>query len=253
MWVDVATDAYGRFMGRFSEPLAAEFAATLELEPGMRALDVGAGPGALTARLVQRLGPDLVTAAEPSPPFVESLRRRFPAVRVETAPAEALPFSDDSFDVAAAQLVVHFMTDPVGGLREMRRVTRPGGLVAACVWDGEEGGSPLTPFYRAAKQVDPRAPIAEENMPGTRRGQLGEYAAAAGLRDPVEGTVAVEVEMPSIEEYWDPFLLGVGPGGQYLLQLPPGQQEEVRGACAAHLGDPPYLITARAWTVHAQA
>ncbi|HSR26233.1 MAG TPA: class I SAM-dependent methyltransferase, partial [Candidatus Eisenbacteria bacterium] len=140
MTFDVSGDAYARFMGRFSEPLAARFADLADLRTGQNALDVGCGPGALTAELVRRLGAAAVSAIDPSPPFVEAVRARFPAVDARRGAAERLPFPADGFDHVMAQLVVHFMTDPVAGLREMARVARPAGTVAACVWD-HAGGS----------------------------------------------------------------------------------------------------------------
>ncbi|MBO0876900.1 MAG: methyltransferase domain-containing protein, partial [Pseudonocardia sp.] len=131
MSFEVSAEAYGRFMGRFSEPLSAEFVRLVDPSQGQRVLDVGCGTGALTAVLARRLGPAAVAAVDPSASFVAAVRKRLPDVRAERAPAERLPFPDGSFDAAIAQLVVHFMPDPVGGLREMARVTRPGGTVAA--------------------------------------------------------------------------------------------------------------------------
>ena len=122
-------------MGQYSEPLAALFAAWPGLSAGQRALDVGCGPGALTAALAARLGPAAVSAVDPSRQFVLAARERCPQANVHLAAAEQLPFGDKVFDAALAQLVVHFMADPVAGVREMARVTRPGGVVAACVWD----------------------------------------------------------------------------------------------------------------------
>ena len=135
MSFDVSADAYMRFIGRYSEPLAVLFADLAEVGPGQRVLDVGCGPGALTAELVRRAGARAVSAVEPSGSFVAAVRERLPGVDVRQSAAERLPFADDAFDAAMAQLVVHFMADPVLGLREMGRVTRPGGAVAACVWD----------------------------------------------------------------------------------------------------------------------
>ncbi len=132
---DVAADAYDRFMGRYSQLLSPQMADLAGVRPGQRVLDVGCGPGALTAELVTRLGPEGVGAVDPSEPFVAAARARHPGVDVSQASAEELPFADGSFDAALAQLVVHFMKDPVAGLAEMARVTRPGGVVAACVWD----------------------------------------------------------------------------------------------------------------------
>ena len=141
---EVPADAYDRFMGRYSRHLSARLADFARaVEAGQRALDVGCGPGALTGEL-GRLGADGVTAVDPSESFVAAVRERQPGVRVEHASAEELPFGGGEFDVALAQLVVHFMADPVQGLREMARVTRPGGVVAACVWDhARDGGGPL--------------------------------------------------------------------------------------------------------------
>src|SRR5690349_2167925 len=134
MAFDVAGTSYGKFMGRFSEKLSAPFADFSGVTAGMRVVDVGCGPGALTAELVDRLGSSSVVGADPSEPFVAAVRERLPDVDIRQAPAEALPLDTGAFDAALAQLVVHFMTDPVAGLREMGRVCRPGGTVAATVW-----------------------------------------------------------------------------------------------------------------------
>jgi len=144
MTFNVAAEAYDRFMGRYSVHLSPQMADLAQVRTGQRVLDVGCGPGALTAELVARLGPVSVTAVDPSPPFVEAARTRNPGARVEEASAEQLPFADGEFDAALAQLVVHFMADPVAGLAEMARVTRPGGAVAACVWNNAEGWEPFS-------------------------------------------------------------------------------------------------------------
>ena len=151
MSFDVSADAYLRFMGQYSEPLAVQFADLAGVGHGQRVLDVGCGPGALTAELVRRPG-DAVSAVEPSASFVAAVRERLPGMDVRRSAAEQLPFPADAFDAALAQLVVHFMTDPVQGLREMSRVTRPGGMVAACV--GPRGRPrTLTAFRSAVRQL----------------------------------------------------------------------------------------------------
>src|SRR5256885_1453985 len=147
-------DAYDRFMGRFSRPLAVPFADFAGLPLDGRVLDVGCGPGALTAELARRARPGRVTAVDPSEEFVAALRRRHPGVQVIRAPAEDLPFEGGCFDATLAQLVVNVMDDPVAGLREMARVTRDGGVVAACVWDFTDGG-PIGPLWDAAKKPSP--------------------------------------------------------------------------------------------------
>jgi SAM-dependent methyltransferase len=251
MSFEVTADAYGRFMGRYSEQLAVQFADSARLAPGQKALDVGCGPGALTAQLVERVGHDHVAAVDPSPPFVDAARTRFPGLDVRRAAAEQLPFDDGTFDAALAQLVVHFMTDPVAGLREMGRVTRPGGLVAACVWDLAGNRSPLSTFWSVVREIDPSA-TTESGLAGARSGQLVELAGAAGLTDPVGTTLAVTVTYPTFEEWWDPYLLGVGPSGGYVAAASEARRAQLRERCREVLGDGPVEVVAHAWCMHAR-
>ena len=242
----VSADSYGQFMGRFSGPLAEQFLAELDLQPGMRALDVGSGPGALTALLVEQLGAANVVAADPSEPFVAALRERFPGVEVHQAPAESIPLPDASVDVAAAQLVIHFMPDPTAGVAEMGRVTRAGGLVAASCWDFEGDRSPLAWFWDAVRQFEPEHP-GEVNEAGAREGQIGEYFRAAGLHDVREATVTAHVEIASFDEYWTPFTLGVGPAGAYVAALDESGKAELRAACEALFPPTPCVLDVTAW------
>jgi len=248
---DVAADAYDRFMGRYSRPLAVELAARLDLPAGSRVLDVGCGPGALTEVLVARLGAANVVAADPSPPFVDAVQERL-GVTAVTATAEQLPFGDDEYDVTVAQLVVHFMSDPVGGLREMARVTKPGGTVAASVWDFQEGGSPLATFWRAVHDLDPAGPQ-EHRLPGTGRGELHALAEAAGLVEIVDIDVAVEVRHPSFDDWWQPYTLGVGPSGGYVASLTDEKVAALREHCRSLLPDGEFVIAAHAWAIRGLA
>jgi SAM-dependent methyltransferase len=245
---DVGADAYDRFMGRYSEPLAAKFVALADVAEGQQALDVGCGTGALTAELVQRLGAGAVSAIDPSKSFVEAVRSRFPAVEVHQSTAERLPFSHDIFDSALAQLVVHFMKDPVAGLREMARVTRRDGLVAACVWDHAGDAGPLAMFWRAALELDPHAHD-ESGLPGVREGHLAELFAAAGLQQIESTMLTVRVPFASFNEWWEPFTLGVGPAGAYVAQLDVTRRDELRAHCAELVPHgTPIEIVASAWT-----
>src|SRR6188472_2571396 len=123
MLFDVAADAYDRFMGRYSVLLSPQLADLAGVAAGQQVLDVGCGPGALTAELVARVGADSVVAIDPSQPFVDAARARYTGVDVRLGTAEELPFPDDEFDAAIAQLVVQFMRDPAAGVGEMARVT----------------------------------------------------------------------------------------------------------------------------------
>jgi SAM-dependent methyltransferase len=239
-------DAYDRFMGRYSVPLAPQFAEFAGITPGQRALDVGCGPGALTRELVSRLGPAAVCAVDPSDQFVEAVAARFPSVNVQRAVAEALPFEDGLFETALAQLVVHFMADPVVGLREMARVTTPGGVVAACVWDRAGGQGPLSLFWDTARDLDPELED-ESALAGARAGDLAALLKATGVREVQEGILAVEVEHQSFDEWWAPYLLGVGPAGGYVARLDPAQQAELRELCRERLPPAPFVLRAQAW------
>ncbi len=249
MSFEVTADAYQGLMGQYSEQLATAFADLAGVQPGQRVLDVGCGPGALTAELVGRLGPAQVSAAEPSQSFAAAVRDRLPRVDVRQAAAEDLPFPDATFDAALAQLVVQFMTDPVAGIREMARVTRPGGMVAACVWDSHGGRSPLTVFWWAASDLDPsqrvRPPAA-----GTRAGDLAALFAQGGLGQPGDeaSTLTVRAHYASFEDWWEPFTQGVGPGGSYLLSLPAPLQDLMRERCQQLLPRP-IEISATAWAL----
>ena len=212
MTFHVPADDYTRFMGQFSEPLAPRLVELAQVRAGQRALDVGCGPGALTAQLVEQLGADAVAAIDPSAPFVAAMRARFPEVDVRSGVAEDLPYPDDEFDLALAQLVVHFMADPVAGLREMARVTRPGGLVVACVWDHAGGTGPLGEFWRAVRDLDPDARD-ESDLAGAREGHLVELADRAGLHHIEPSTLTVGVRFATFEAWWEPFTLaGRGSG-----------------------------------------
>ena len=220
----------------------------------MRALDVGCGPGALTAALAERVGNENVVGAEPSAPFVESCRARLPSVEVVMAPAESLPFDADSFDLTLSQLVVNFMRDPEAGVREMARVTRPGGVVASCVWDCAGGMTMLRAFWDAARAVEPeRAAGADEAvvMPWCRSGELAELWRLAGLRDVRFGALVARASYQNFEDLWSPLPTGVGPAGAFCKSL----NEELRAALfdayrrrLGH-GDKPFELEARAWAV----
>lgn len=241
----VPAAAYDGFMGRYSVPLAPLFADFAGVRDGQRVLDVGAGTGALTRELVARAGAGSVVAIDPSEPFVAALEERFPEVTSQQGSAEALPFEDASFDAVLAQLVVHFMDDPVQGLREMARVARPGGVVAASVWDHGGGRGPLSLYWELVRELDPSVHD-ESELAGATEGDLTRLFGEAGIGDVEEEPLTVHVRHETFDEWWAPYTGGVGPAGAYVAGLDDERREELRTRCAARL-QPPFTIEARAW------
>jgi len=247
MAFNVAAEAYDKFMGRYSSPLAAELAAAVGVTAGDRVLDVGCGPGVLARHLVDLLGADHVAAVDPSPPFVAAARQRLPGVEIHESGAEHLPFEDDAFDHALAQLVVPFMADPVAGIGEMRRVARAGGAVAATAWDhAADGSGPLTPFWRAVDAVDPGA-YDELGLPGQRDGDLVAIFRDAGLADVRQLTLTVSVTHATFDEWWEPYTGGVGPAGDHVARLDDAGRARLREQAREMLGDGPITVTGNAW------
>ena len=252
MTFEVAAEAYDRFMGRYSQQLSPQLADLAGVRAGQRVLDVGCGPGALTAELVARIGDDAVSAVDPSEAFVATARARYPGVDVQSATAERLPFADGAFDAVLAQLVVHFMTDPVAGLREMKRVTSSGGTVAACVWDHAGERTPLAVFWQAARELDSGAQD-ESELAGAREGHLGELFADAGLASVEETSLEATAQFATFDEWWEPFTLGVGPAGAYAQTRGERSRELLRARCEELLPAAPFTLSTWAWAARGVA
>jgi SAM-dependent methyltransferase len=235
----VGGDAYDNFMGRYSTVLAPLFTDFAGVEAGTRALDVGAGTGALTAELVARGAS--VAAADPSPEFVAVLRERFPNLEVEEAPAESLPFEAGVFDVALAQLVVAFMADAPRAVAEMARVARE---VAVCMWGVAE-----VEMFAA---IDRTA----EAIGGSRGREPRRYRTPQELRDLLaeHGEVeSAELDVTAgyrdFDEFWQAMDRRVGPAGQWLAGLDPEARERAHDELFRQLGSPsgPFQLRARAF------
>jgi SAM-dependent methyltransferase len=219
--------------------------------PGMRALDVGCGPGALAAALAAAIGAEHVAAADPSAPLLAACAERVSGADVRQAPAHALPWTDDAFDAALAQLVVNFLPDPVAGAREMARVVRPGGTVAACTWDYGDGMTMLHTFWESARALDPGAPDEARTMAIQTAADLRGVWVEAGISAVETGELVVESRYSDFEDLWEPFLGGPGPAGGYTAALEPERRDELRQEFRGRLGSPegPFTLSARAWAV----
>lgn len=246
---DVSGEAYDRFMGRYSLPLGLVFADFAGVRPGMRALDVGCGPGALTRELVRRLGAGRVAAADPAPSFVAAHLERFPEVDAQQAPAERLPWADGEFDAALAQLVLSFVDDGPAAIAEMQRVVRPGGVVAACMWDAH-GMEMLRVFWREALELDPDAPT-ERWMPYRTEPELRDVFERVGFDEVASSPLDVIAGYDGFDEFWSALLGRVGPAGAYLATLGEARGGELRDRVRGALGNPSgsFRLPARAWAV----
>jgi len=236
-------------MGRYVPTLADALADAAGVRAGMRALDVGCGPGGLTRELTARLGAENVAAIDPAEQFAEACRARNPGADVRVGGAEDLPWGDGEFDATLASLVVAFMRDARAGTREMARVTKPGGVVAACMWDVPGGGmTMLSTFWRAARSLKPDTQ-GEAVRVGVHEGEIAALLEAAGLEDVQDGTLVTAAHYEDFEDFWQPFTFAVGPAGSYLREQPSEQQDAIRERCRSLLGDPsgPFDLEARAW------
>lgn len=244
-------ESYDRHIGRYGGELARELIAVAGAEPGQRVLDVGCGPGALTRELVALLGAANVSAIDPSAQFAEACRERLPGVHVAVAAAEELPFGDDAFDRSFAQLVVNFMTDPQRGVAEMRRVTRPGGTVAAAVWDYAGEMTLLRAFWDAAVALDPLAAERDEGrcMPFCTPDELGGLWRGAGLTAVAIAPAVVGAAYDGFDDLWQPLEAGVAPSGAYVTSLEPERRALLAHELRRRLGvtDEPFRLPARAW------
>jgi ubiquinone/menaquinone biosynthesis C-methylase UbiE len=245
-------EVYDRFVGRYSPRLARAMCEAAAVRPGQRALDVGCGSGALVTALAAVVGAENVAAVDPSEPFVKAARARVPKARILVGPAESLPFADGEFDATLSQLVVNFLADPEQGLGEMSRVTRPGGVVAGCVWDYGGGMTMLRVFWEAASALDPdgAAPVMESHtMRFSRPEELSALWASAELEDVEVAPIVAEASYDDFDDLWAPFPTGVGPAGAYAASLEGADQVALRDEFYRRLGEPsaPFTLSARAW------
>jgi SAM-dependent methyltransferase len=238
---------YDRYMGRYVPELAAGLADVAGIGAGLRVLDVGCGPGGLARELAKRVGNANVAAIDPAAQFAAACRERVPGADVRVRTAEELPWDDGEFDAALSSLVIGFMRDPDAGIAEMARVTRPGGTVAACMWDIAGGRmTMLRIFWDAVRSVDPGSE-GERRLAGTMEGDIAERMERAGLRDVEAGTLTTHADYSGFADFWEPFTFAVGPAGHYLASCGDQDRAAIRDACRAQLDHGPFQLGASAW------
>lgn len=249
-------DAYERFMGRWSRklaPLLVQFAGVLD---GEGVADIGSGTGALTAAVVATAPSSRVFGVDQSKPYVAyaQAHHRGERVRFEVADAQHLHFANASFDRTLSLLILNFIPEPEQALKEMVRVTRPGGTIATAVWDYGEGMKMLRVFWDEAVALNPAADAKDErHMPLSRSGELSGNWRRHGLENVSAEALTIETRFSSFDDYWSPFLERQGPAGAYVATLSAYDREQLRVNLRRRLlgegADRPIVLGARAWAV----
>jgi SAM-dependent methyltransferase len=252
----LAGDAYEAYMGRWSRMLAGSFVEWLRPPPGAHWLEIGCGTGALTAAIVRSCDPGSVVAIDPSGAFVEHARSRVtdPRVAFVAAGANDLPTRDRGFDLAVSALVLNFLPAPTGTLAALRQRLRPGGTVAACVWDYAGGMEFLRAFWDEAAAIDGRAAALDEGrrFPLCAPPALRALFEGTGLTRVDGGAIEIETRFADFDDYWQPFLRGTGPAPAFVASLDPPAREKLRDALRRRLQSETHKeirLRARAWSM----
>ena len=252
-------DAYEQLMGRWSRRLAPLFLDFCGVHDGARILDVGCGTGALTSALSERIGGAQLVGIDPSEAAIRHCRARYGgnAMAFDCGDAMQLPYAERTFDHSLSMLVFQFIPDPAKAVTQMRRVTRPGGIVGACTWDGmglELGAI----FWEEATRLDPAAESTGERPQKFRRpGELESLWRNAGLDGVRESVLEFETPFADFDDYWLPFNQGVGPYGLYTASISDDRKAALRDALrdrlARHTGNGAFTLRARALAVRGRA
>jgi SAM-dependent methyltransferase len=245
-------EAYDRFMGRWSRRLAPALIAFAGVREGDAVLDVGAGTGELARAVCTSTRAGRVVGIDPSPELASfaAASSSDPRVRFEVGDGQALPLPARSFDRTLSLFALNFIPDPTRAIREMVRVTRPGGVVAAAVWDYAGGMQMLRASWDEAIALDPAIePRDEAHMPLCKPGELAAAWTRHGFEDVEDAALTVALPFASFDDYWRPFLLGQGPAGAYVAGLPGARQAELARRLLGDVPDGAIDLHARAWAV----
>jgi SAM-dependent methyltransferase len=256
-----AGEAYEPYVGRWSRLVAAEFLGRLGEPAGARWLDIGCGTGALAGTILERCAPASVLGVDPSDGFLAYARRRVTDPRIEfrQGDAQALPLGDAAFDVVVSGLVLNFVPDQPKAAAEMRRAARPGGTVAAYVWDYAEGMQMMRRFWDAAAALDPEGAGKKDEallFPLCRPEPLRRLFEEAGLQRVEVSAIEVPTLFRDFDDYWTPFLAGGAPAPAYCVALDEPRRAALRERLRAALPTAPdctIALTARAWMVRGTA
>jgi SAM-dependent methyltransferase len=250
---------YERYMGRWSRRLVPGYLEFAGVRDAQRILDVGTGTGAVALAIEARTRSAEIVGVDLSEAFLAAARQDAASgrVRFEVGDAQALHYPDASFDQALSLLVLNFVKDPSKAIAEMRRVTRPGGGVSACVWDYNEGMQMARFFWDEAVALDPAmAPKDQRHMKFARQGELGDAWRKAGLKGVKEHAVVIDQPYSNFDDYWLPFLEGAGAAGAFVASLAPERRREIESRLRKRMlgdrPDGPFSLKGRAWCVRGE-
>lgn len=253
-------EAYEAFMGRWSRRLAPVFVNWIEPKPRTRWVDVGCGTGALSSAILSRADPEAIVGIDPSTDFVAlaSVTVADPRVRFATGNAASIPVGDGWADYVVAGLVLNFVPDLGGALTEMQRAAAPGGVIGAYVWDYAHGMQLIRTLFDAAIELDPEVRHLDEGerFPVCRPGGLREAFEGAGLVEISDAALEIPLVFRDFDDYWTPFLGGVGPAPAYVVSLDDVARTQLREHLRSKLPTRPdgsIHLTARAWAARGRS
>jgi SAM-dependent methyltransferase len=253
-WTD--STAYDAYVGRWSRRVAQDFLPWLAIESGQRWLDVGCGSGAVVQAILDQAQPHEIKGIDRSADSIRFLRAtvRDPRASFDVADAQSLPFEDGQFDVVVSGLVLNFIPDPAAAVREMARVTRGEGTIAAYVWDYAGKMQLMSHFWNAAVTINPAIHELVESLrfPLCHPDALRELFAGCGLQQVEVRAIEIDTTFQDFDDYWTPFLGGQGPAPKYAMSLGEAERASLREQIRANLpvaADGTIPLSARAWAI----